>query len=360
MSESRRALRVVQWTTGNVAHETVRAVLERDDLELVGVYAHSAHKAGQDVADLVGLTGATGILATDDIDTLIALRPDCVVHTPLHFDPDPVARLLRAGINVVTSAEFLTGTALDAGEREAIEAAAIEGGASIFGSGMNPGFASLLAAVGAGISRNVRHVKMSESVDVINFAADANMGPLGWGRPQGDPHHAHDVEEAVKVFHDGLEVLARILQVDDYERRCTVEFAHATEDLDLPGRPIATGTVAGIDIRFEALLDGVPMIELHQRWVMGRNITPEWKVEHGYVVEVAGDPNIRVKLDIWPDLEDLGSLTLDDMHSIGMRITGLPLVNAIPMVCAAAPGIRTYADLPLVAPRLTSTSAGAT
>lgn len=349
-----RPLRVVQWTTGNVAHETVRAILERADLELVGVFAHSASKAGQDVADLVGLKAPTGVRATGDVAALLALQPDCVVYTPLFFDVGEITKILGAGVNVVTSCEFLTGRSLAPGQRDAVEAAALAGGATIFGSGMNPGYSAMLGAVGAAISRDVRHVKISESVDVTLFAADSNMDALGWGRPKGDPGHAHDVEHAVRVFHDGLDVLGEVLGVREYERRCTVEFAHATEDLDVPGRDIKAGTVAGIDIRFAGLLAGTPRFELHQRWVMGTKIDPPWKVEHGYLVEVDANPRIRMKLDIWPDLDDLGKLTTSEMHAIGMRITGLPLVNAIAQVCAAAPGIRTYADLPLVSTRLTA------
>jgi hypothetical protein len=343
-----RRLRVVQWTTGNVAHETVRAILERDDLELVGVYAHSASKVGEDVTDLVGLAAPTGVRATSDVAALIALKPDCVLYTPLFFDVGEVTRLLRAGVNIVTSCEFLTGRSLAAGQRDAVAAAALAGGATIFGSGMNPGYTAMLGAVGAAISRDVRHVEISESVDVTLFAADSNMDALGWGRAKGDPGHAHDVEHAVRVFHDGLDVLAELLGVRDYQHRCVVEFAHATEDLDVPGRDIKAGTVAGIDVRFAGLVDGTPRFELHQRWVMGSKIDPPWKVEHGYLVVVDANPRIRMKLEIWPDLDDLGKLTVDEMHAIGMRITGLPLVNAIPKVCAAAPGIRTYADLSLV------------
>ena len=208
-----RPLRVVQWTTGNVAHETVRAILERSDLELVGVFAHSASKAGKDAAELVGLDAPTGVRATGDVDALLALKPDCVVYTPLFFAVAEVTRLLRAGVNVVTSCEFLTGRSLAAGERDAVEAAARDGGATIFGSGMNPGYSAMLGAVGAAISRDVRHVKISESVDVTLFAADSNMDALGWGRPKDDPGHARDVEHAVRVFHDGLDVLGELLGV---------------------------------------------------------------------------------------------------------------------------------------------------
>jgi hypothetical protein len=42
------------------------------------------------------------------------------------------------------------------------------------------------------------------------------------------------------------------------------------------------------------------------------------------------------------------------MRSIGLRITAAPLINAIPAVCAAAPGIATYAELPAIAARLSA------
>jgi hypothetical protein len=143
-------------------------------------------------------------------------------------------------------------------------------------------------------------------------------------------------------------VLAELFGVALDERRCTVDFAHATTDLDLPGRPIAAGHVAGLDVRWEGVVDGRAVLELHQRWVMSSKIEPAWPVEHGYVVEIDGEPKIRTKLEIWPHQEDLSALTLADIHGIGMMITALPAVNAIPAVCRAEPGIRTYADLPVV------------
>ena len=67
--------RIVQWTTGNIARQTVRAVLARDDLELVGVFAYSAEKVGIDVGELCNLGRLVGVTATDDIGELLALGP---------------------------------------------------------------------------------------------------------------------------------------------------------------------------------------------------------------------------------------------------------------------------------------------
>src|SRR4030095_13592440 len=92
----------------------------------------------------------------------------------------------------------------------------------------------------------------------------------------------------------------------------------------------------GLDVRWEALLAGTPVIELHQRWVMGSDIDPKWKVAHGYSAEVAGDPKVRLRLTSLP-AGDLSNFGVAEMRAIGLRITALPLVGAIPAVCAASP-----------------------
>lgn len=342
--------RVVQWTTGKVAAEAVRATVAHPDLELVGAFAFSSAKVGRDVGELCGLD-PVGAVATDDMAALLALQPDCVIYNPLYPNVDELVGILERGINVVTTSAFLNGRSLGGTACDAIEAAAQRGNASIFGSGMNPGFADLLGAVVAGICTRVHHVKIVESVDVTMFAADGNMDELGWGRPADDPGHAEDLAAATAVFADALDVLADLFDVTLDERRCVVAFARATTDLDLPGRPIAAGHVAGLDVRWQGVVAGRIVFELVQVWVMGSNMEPAWPVEHGYVIEIDGEPKVRTKLEIWPHQEDLASLTPDDLHGLGMIITALPAVNAVAPVCAAPAGIRTYADLPLITPR---------
>ena len=345
-------LRVVQWTTGNVGRQAVGAIVSHPDLQLVGVYAHDPAKVGKDAAELCGLDEPTGVSATGDVDALLALRPDCVVYTSLHLDVDEVARILRAGVNVVTTSEFLTGAGIGAEATAKLGAAADEGGVTLFGTGINPGFAQLLAGVSAGISRDVRRVALTESVDVTLFANDPNFEAVGWGRPPNDPGHADAVEKATVVFSDALEVLAALMGLTLDERRCTIQFAHATEELDIPGMVVPKGHVAGMDVNWEGLVDDAVRLGVRLRWVIGDRIEPAWTVELGYVVEIEGDPNVRLKLDLWPD-GDLAAMDVDDFRQVGMRITAVPPVNAIAAVCAAAPGIRTYADLPVVTSRMT-------
>ena len=105
--------RVIQWTTGNIGRRSLHAIIDRPDMELVGVYAHSPDKVGVDAAELAGWplgAGAlTGITATDDIDSLLAAEPDACCYNPLWPSIDELERLLESGVNVCTSAAWITG-----------------------------------------------------------------------------------------------------------------------------------------------------------------------------------------------------------------------------------------------------------
>ena len=120
-------LRVIQWTTGNIGRRSLHAIIGRPDLELVGVYAHGADKVGQDAAELCGWPEPTGVLATNDIDALVALRPDACCYNPLWPSIDELVRLLEAGINVCTSAAWITGGKQTAEDRARIEKACEQG-----------------------------------------------------------------------------------------------------------------------------------------------------------------------------------------------------------------------------------------
>src|SRR3954451_6860354 len=95
-------IRVIQWTTGNIGRRSLHAILGRDDLELVGVYAHGADQVGQDAAELGGWPGPTGGAATTAIAELRALRPDACCYNPLWPSIDELVALLEAGVNVCT------------------------------------------------------------------------------------------------------------------------------------------------------------------------------------------------------------------------------------------------------------------
>ncbi|MGV9633190.1 NAD(P)H-dependent amine dehydrogenase family protein [Nocardia rhamnosiphila] len=337
-------LRIVQWTTGNVGRAALQSIVERDDMELVGLYAFSSDKVGLDAGDLARLDRTLGIAATDDIDAIITLRPDCVSYMPLFPDIEHMSRLLEAGINIVTTAEFMTGAAMGAEARARLEQAAAAGGASLFGSGVNLGWIEYLAAIASGVSRDLRSLRVVEQFDLTILSADGNQDDFGWGRPAGDPGHADDVAVGVSEFRDAVEVAARVLGIELDEIRYDVEFAHATRDLTVAGRTVAEGTVAGIEITWSGITGGSAVVELVARGTLGTSIEPAWTTDMGYTVEVNADPRVIMRVDFLP--ADMERVTAEGMAMMGTVLTASPAINAIPAVIAAPPGIVTYADLP--------------
>jgi len=342
-------LRIVQWTTGNVGQRAVRAVLaDPTAYQLVGCYAWAPDKVGRDVGELCGID-PVGVAATDDIDTLLGLGPDCVVYTPKWPDVDELGRILASGANVVATAGFITGHALGPG-RDRILAACAEGGSSIFGSGMNPGFANLLGLVSAGLCDRVDSISVLESVDSTGYDSPDTERSVGYGRPIDDPELPAMTAAGTAVFGDAVRLMADALGLPLDEVRCDAEYAQTTEDLDLETWSIPAGCVAGVAASWKGIHAGRTVVDLRVRWRKGRTLEPDWPIEHGYVVEVEGRPQVRTKLEVFPP-PDFVATSFIDFMVLGMIMTAMPAVNAIPFVCAAAPGIVTYLDLPLVPPR---------
>jgi hypothetical protein len=341
--------RIVQWTTGNVGKRSVRAVAFNPQFELVGCYAWAKDKVGKDVGVLCGIE-PLGVQATDDVEALLALRPDCVVYNPMFADVEVMIRILRAGINIVSSSEFITGHYL--GEhRDRIAKACEQGASTIFGSGINPGVIQLLAIVSAGLSERVEKVSVVEAIDTTIYDSPATERPMGFGYPIDQPDLKDITTKGSGIFRDGVLLIADALGVELDDIRCDVEYAQTTEDLHLPGSwTIAKGCVAGVDVGWKGIIDGREVIEIRGRWRKGQTLQPDWELDMGYTIEVQGTPTIKTTLNFLPPTGFVGE-TLDDYITMGLSIVAVPVVTAIPAVVAAPPGIATYTNLPLLLPR---------
>ncbi|OBB71880.1 dihydrodipicolinate reductase [Mycobacterium sp. 852014-52144_SCH5372336] len=341
--------RIVQWTTGNVGKRSVRAVAINPQLELVGCYAWSKDKVGRDVGELCGID-ALGVSATDDVDALLALDPDCVVYNPMFADVDEMVRILRAGVNIVSTSEFITGHFFG-DDRDRIVEACRDGGSTIFGSGINPGFIQLFAVVSAGLSERVDKVSVVEAIDTTIYNSPDTEKPMGFGYPIDHPDLKSITEKGSAIFRDGVLLVADALGVQLDEVRCDVAYAQTTADLQLPGDwLIAKGCVAGVDVGWKGIIGGKEVIEIRGRWRKGQTLEPDWELDMGYTVEVQGTPTIKTTLSFLPP-EGFAGETIDDYIMLGLSIVAMPAITAIPAVVAAPPGIATYTDLPLLLPR---------
>ena len=343
-------LRIVQWTTGNVGTKSVHAIARNPQLELVGCYAWSKDKVGNDVGTLCGIE-PLGVHATDDIEALLKLKPDCVVYNPMFANLDDLVRILSAGVNVVTTSEFITGDGLGR-DRDRIIDACEDGAATIFGSGINPGFIQLLAVVCAGLSDRVDRISILEVFDTTIYNSPATEMPMGFGYPINDPQLQTVTAHGSRIFREAVLLVADALGVILDDIRCEAQYAETTADLELPGNwTIAAGCVAGIDVRWKGILDGQAVIEIRGIWTKGQSLKPSWALpSFGYTVTVEGRPTIKSTLTFEPP-KDFQAQTLDDLIMLGLTITAMPAITAIPAVVRAAPGIATYNDLPLLQPR---------
>ena len=344
-----RTYRVVQWTTGNVGTSSVHALAANSAFEIVGCFAWSADKVGRDVGELCGIT-PLGVAATDDVDALLALAPDCVVYNPMWNDVAELERILGAGVNVVSTAAFITGHNLGA-DRDRIEAACRRGGSTMFGTGISPGFAELLAIVSATVCDRVDKITIDEAADTTFYDSPATERPVGFGRPIDDPDLPAMTAHGTAVFAEAVRLVADALGVELDDVRCDAEFAQTTEDLDLGSWTIPVGCVAGVAASWKGLIGETVVVELNVRWRKGTTLRPDWQIaQDGWVIRIDGLPTVTANIGFLPP-PDFEAETMADFMRLGHVMTAMPPINAIPAVVAAAPGIATYTDLAMVLPR---------
>jgi hypothetical protein len=327
-------LRVVQWTTGRTGRAAVRALVDHPLLELVGCYAWSADKIGRDVGELCRID-PIGVMAIDDVDALLALEPDCVVYTPYRPDIDHLVRILESGCNVVTSMYQLTGRGYGEDAYERIVTAAERGRASLYASGTYPGYVGMVALAITAVSSRIERITMLESVDLRAYENEHMYRAMGIDRDPTDPEAASLIEQACGSFRDQVAVMAHALGLELDEIRFHADFAVVDEDTDFGFMTIGKSRVAAIRGTIAGCAGGRPRIECRSVWKLGERTTPDWPVEHGYIIDVEGTPSFRVRIE--PGERWSGSMS-----------TALPLVNAIPVVCTAPPGIVNHGELPFV------------
>ena len=298
MANTRR-LRLVQWTTGNVGKSSVRAVATHPAFELVGCYAWSPEKIGRDVGELCGIE-PLGVVATDDVEALLELKPDCVVYNPMWLDVTDLERILSAGVNVVATAAFITGHNLGS-DRDRIAEACRRGSSTMFGTGVSPGFAELLAIVSAGICARVDKITVNEAADTTFYDSPPTEIPVGFGKPIDHPDLQAMTAKGTAVFAEAVRMVADALGVELDEVRCEAEYAQTTADLDLGSWTIAAGCVAGVAASWKGLVGDEVLVELNVRWRKGQTLEPDWKIDQdGWVIQIDGLPTVTLNVGFLP------------------------------------------------------------
>lgn len=347
-------IRVAQIGTGNCGSLTLRQLIEDPRFELTGVWVSSDDKLGSDAAELARLDGATGVRAVGDLDAIIADAPDCVVYCAMG-DIRPkealadVRAFLEAGINVVGSSPgFLAYPWGVIGERaiERVESVAQQGNATVFVTGVDPGFVTdLLPLALAGTCQSVSQIRTMEIADYATYdGATVMFDVMGFGNEIGDLPFLYQPGVLSAAWGVAIRQLAAGLGVEIDEIRDSVEQEPAPEDFDVAVGTIAKGTVAAVRFQIEGLVGSDPVIVVEHITRLRSDLRPDWAqpAQDGgsYRVEITGEPSYV--MDICPT-----SRNGDHNYAAILAAAGR-IVNAIPDVVAAAPGVRTTLDLPLV------------
>ena len=215
------------------------------------------------------------------------------------------------------------------------------GGSTIIGSDINPGFAELMAIMSSTICDRIDKITVTESGDIALYDSPATRSPPALAGRSMTPDLQAVTAEGTGVFRDGLLLLAEALGVELDDIRCDAEYAQTTEDLDLPEDwKIKKGCVAGIDARWRGFVGDRDVVEIRVRWRKGQTLDLDWKMDTmGYELEVQGQPTIKTTIQLLPT-PDFQFETLADFTVLGMIITAMPAVNAIPVVVEAPRGSR--------------------
>jgi hypothetical protein len=336
VTTSVRSIRVVQWTTGKTGSAAVRGMVGHPVLDLVGCYAYSPDKVGRDVGLLCGI-GPIGIAATDDVDALLALEPDCVSYMPFRPDFDHVTRILESGANVVTTMYMMAGTGYGVDVRERLDDAMQRGRSSLYASGVYPGHAVNVALTASAMCSRIDGISVLESLDMSGYANEQMFRAMGIDRPLDDPEAPAMVEAACGSFKDQIGIMALALGAELDGIGFTVEFGAANRTTDFGFMTVREGHIAGFKGTVSGLVGDRAPIQCRFVWKVGDDMTPNWPVEQGYVLEIEGEPGVRCRLE-----------ALDE-HLDGALTTAMPCVNAIPAVVAAPPGVVNRLGLPFVA-----------
>jgi 4-hydroxy-tetrahydrodipicolinate reductase len=327
-----RGLRVLLCGLGPIGQGIARLVVETEGLSVVGAADISADKAGRDLGAVLGLPRRLRVKVEGEPERLIRRsRADVAIlsTTSSARDAKPlIAALVGRGMNVVTTCEELSfPVPSHAALFRDLDRLAVKKKVSVLGTGVNPGYAmDALALVLTAPCARVERVSVTRVVDAgtrrlplqRKVGAGLNLAQFRRAITEGTVRHV-GLAESVHMIAAGLG-----WKLDRVEE--TIEPAIAPRDLDTEYLRIPAGAAAGVRQSARGYRAGEPAIGLDLQMYVG-----------------AESPRDHVLIDGLPPID----MTIAGGVS-GDVATAAIVVNALPKVVAAAPGMRTMRDLPLI------------
>ena len=323
-----KKIKVVQMGLGPIGNKATLYLAERENLQIVGAVDADPAKVGKDVGVLAGLAPLGVAVKPDIAQALEGQSADVVLLTTssaLTRIADQLKQVLPFGVHVVSSCEELsypwqTNPAL-AGE---IDELAKKHGVSVLATGVNPGFLmDFLPIAMTGVCKSVRQVTV-ERIQDATFRRIPFQKKIGAGLTQAE--FQAKVEQGV-LRHVGLTESVQMIasrlgwRLDSTSDEITPVVAET--DVPLGDGVIEAGKVLGVRQIGRGIVNGREAITLFFRAAIGE---PESRDR----IIIDGEPSIDSCIK--------GGVN-------GDVATCAILVNAIPAVMKARPGLRTMADI---------------
>jgi hypothetical protein len=341
----------VQWATGGVGKAAIEGVQSHPELQLVGCWVHSPEKVGKDAGVIAGI-GEIGVVTTGSIADILALDADCVIYAPLLPVEDEIVQLLESGKNVITPDGWVY--PFKSANLDRLRQACSKGKAVLHGTGIHPGgITERFPLQLTSLSRAITHVRAEEFSDIRTYnAPDVVRDIMLFGKKPEEALSSPLVHFLANGFGQSIHMIADELGFDlDGELNTVNEVAVATAPIDSPIGVIEPGRVAAQRFTWQGCVAGKPVIEAIVNWLMGEeHLDKPWGFGPEGVrfeIEVTGDPTLKaVYHGFHPATVESGLI-----RNEGIVAPAMHCVNAVPYVCRAQPGIRTYLDLPMICGR---------
>ena len=314
-------------------------------LEIVGAQVFDPAKSGRDVGELAGL-GPIGVAATTDADSLLDLDADCVLYCARdlgdHASDAPIMRWLESGKNVITPLPYVYPITRGADVVEMLTNAAQEGGATLAGAGLNPGWISeRLVLMATGLSHDIERIEMAEYFDMSGVPEDFSKA-FGLGLPGEDAERMSGARELLNQYlPPTMSYVCDNLGVEIERFEQTHEFTIAERDYDLPsGWTLERGAVSMLTSRWEAMHEDAPFFVLQGQWYADAELLGESRLTAGsWTIRIEGRPSVQLVLDLNASMERNEPMLAGDPVPPGYYATVNVMLNLIPDTCAAEPGI---------------------
>lgn len=342
----KKPYRVAVAGPGGLGACAIREVNRLPEMELVGVLAYSPSKNGADAGDLVGI-GPIGVKATTDFAEFLKNDAQCVIYTARDFgnwnaDAEILA-LLEAGKNVVTPLPYHYLKSRGEEVEARFKAAAAKGGATLHGSGITPGFYNeRLTLLMSGLSNDITNIRFQEFFNAEPLAgAIETLQLFGFGTP------LEQVEQNIAVAMLAENYLRQPIQfaadklgikIDRIERKS--QHRVTAKPIQTPAMLIEPGTVGCVSYAWTAYANGKPFYTTEVYWYLGAGMRPETaKGDDFWTVEIEGRPSLRVSVESKASFAQDLYIHPDEPSPPGYISTVVAIVQSIPAVIDAAPGL---------------------